>query len=31
MPQEVVKQYKEILQQYVDGQNEEDLYLGQQV
>lgn len=30
MPKEVVKQYKEILQQYVDGQNEEDLYLGQQ-
>ena len=30
MPEEVGKQYKEILQQYVDGQNEEDLYLGQQ-
>jgi phosphoserine phosphatase RsbU/P len=30
MPQQVGKQYKEILQQYVDGQNEEDLYLGQQ-
>ena len=30
MPDEVVKQYKEILQQYVDGQHEEDLYLGQQ-
>ena len=30
MPQEVGKQYKEILKQYVDGQNEEDLYVGQQ-
>lgn len=30
MPEEVGKQYKEILKQYVDGQNEEDLYLGQQ-
>jgi phosphoserine phosphatase RsbU/P len=30
VPKEVLKQYKEILQQYVDGQNEEDLYLGQQ-
>ena len=29
MPQEVVKQYKEIIQQYIDRQNEEDLYLGQ--
>jgi phosphoserine phosphatase RsbU/P len=29
MPQEVMKLYKEILQQYVDGQKEEDLYLGQ--
>ena len=30
MPQEVGKQYKEILKQYVNGQNEEDLYVGQQ-
>lgn len=30
MTQEVSKQYKEILQQYVVGQREEDLYLGQQ-
>ncbi len=30
MPDEVGKQYKEILQQYVDRQNEEDLYAGQQ-
>ncbi len=30
MSKDVVKQYKEILKQYVDGQNEEDLYLGQQ-
>lgn len=30
MPLEVGKQYKEILKQYVDGQNEEDLYVGQQ-
>jgi len=30
MPKEVSKQYKEILQQYLNGQNEEDLYIGQQ-
>ncbi|MBE1555202.1 PP2C family protein-serine/threonine phosphatase [Sporosarcina limicola] len=30
MPQEVGKQYKELLQQYIDNRNEEDLYFGQQ-
>ena len=30
MPKEVSKQYKQILQKYLDGQNEEELYIGQQ-
>lgn len=29
MPQDIVKQYKEIMQQYIDRPNEEALYLGQ--
>ena len=29
MPQEVEKQYKEILEQYIESQSEEDLYAGQ--
>ena len=31
MPKEVGKQYKEILQQYVDRQSEEDLICGSAV
>ncbi len=30
MPQEVLKQYEEILKNYINSQREEDLYLGQQ-
>ncbi len=30
MPQEIGKQYKELLRQYLNGQNEKDLYYGQQ-
>ncbi|WP_082732022.1 PP2C family protein-serine/threonine phosphatase [Sporosarcina sp. HYO08] len=30
MPQEVGKKYKELLRQYIDRQNEKDLYFGQQ-
>lgn len=30
MPLEVLKRYQAILQQYIDSQSEEDLYLGQQ-
>lgn len=29
MPQDIVKQYKEIMQQYIDRPNEEALYMGQ--
>ncbi|MBD7983944.1 PP2C family protein-serine/threonine phosphatase [Sporosarcina sp. Sa2YVA2] len=30
MPQEVTKQYKEIMSKYLESQSEEDLYVGQQ-